>query len=220
MQKICDSPFVICVSENYIFVVLLGEDVYHTGGRLMDDSKIIELYNARNEQAIRVTEEKYGKYCFVIAKNILSIEQDCEECVNDTWLRAWNSIPPSKPNSLKLFLAKITRNLAIDRVKRESRQKRGSGELLVSLEELCDVVSDTDSVIDELTYKHLKESLNSFLRSVSERDCDIFVSRYFYVESVEFIARKYSISAENAHKILSRTRIRLKEYLKREGYDI
>lgn len=118
MQKICDSPFVICVSENYIFVVLLGEDVYHTGGRLMDDSKIIELYNARNEQAIRVTEEKYGKYCFVIAKNILSIEQDCEECVNDTWLRAWNSIPPSKPNSLKLFLAKITRNLAIDRVKR------------------------------------------------------------------------------------------------------
>lgn len=186
----------------------------------MEDCEIIELYNERNENAISRTEEKYGRYCFSVAKNILSDERDCEECVNDTWSRAWSSIPPSKPSCLRLFLAKITRNLAIDRVKSESRQKRGGGEVTLALEELGEVVSGKDSPLDELNYKLLVESLNCFLRSIAERDCNVFVSRYFYLEAVDAIAKKYSISTENVHKILSRTRIKLKEYLRNEGYDI
>ena len=186
----------------------------------MDDKQIIELYNSRDEQAIKLTESKYGRYCFSIAKNILSSDWDCEECVNDTWNRAWNSIPPKQPTNFKLFLGKIVRNLAIDKVKSEACQKRGSGELKLAIEEIGDVVSGEDSFEQNLEYELLVKCLNGFLRALPERECNVFVCRYFYIEKVEDIAKKYSLSITNVHKILSRTRIKLKEYLKAEGYEI
>ncbi len=186
----------------------------------MDDKQIIELYESRDEKAIQQTEAKYGRYCFGVAKNILSSEQDCEECVNDTYNRVWKCIPPKKPSNFRLFLAKITRNLAIDRIKRDSAKKRGNGEFELALEELGDVVSGKDTLESEIEYGLLVKSLNAFLNSVSKRDCDIFVSRYFYIESVFDIANKYSLREANVHKILSRTRVGLREYLRSEGYDI
>lgn len=186
----------------------------------MDDQRIISLYFKRDEQAIADTAQKYGKYCFSVAKNILPNEQDCEECVNDTYNKAWNSIPPQSPVNFKLFLAKITRNLALDKLKYESRQKRGLGESVLALEEIGEIVSDGESIMDALEKKALSEAINRFLRAIPERDCDIFVSRYFYIESTKKIAQKYSLSHSNVLKILSRTRIKLREYLISEGYDI
>lgn len=186
----------------------------------MDDQGIIVLYFSRDEQAIAETAKKYGKYCFTVAKNILQSEQDCEECVNDTYNRAWKSIPPQKPSNFKLFLAKITRNLALDKIKNSSRQKRGSGESALALEEIGDIVSDREDIEDELERKALAEAINRFLHSLSERDCNVFVSRYFYIESTEKIAKKYALSRSNVLKILSRTRSGLRKYLEAEGYKI
>ena len=186
----------------------------------MDDKQIIELYNLRDEQAIKHTESKYGRYCFSIAKNILSNEQDCEECVNDTWNRAWNAIPPKNPNNFRLFLGKIVRNLAIDKVKSESCQKRGGSEFTLALDEIGDIVSGDDTFEQNIEYEMLVKSLNVFLRSLPERERNVFINRYFYIMPIEDIAKKYSLSAQNVHKILSRTRIKLKEYLRVEGYQI
>ena len=186
----------------------------------MDDKQIIELYNSRDERAIKQTSLKYGRYCFSIAKNILSSDQDCEECLNDTWNRAWNSIPPKQPSNFRLFLGKIVRNLAIDKIKHDSCQKRGGTEFDLALDEIGDIVSDNNSVEQEFEYALFVKSLNSFLHSLPVRECNIFVSRYFYIESISDIAKKYSLTDANVHKILSRTRIKLKAYLKEEGYDI
>ena len=190
------------------------------GGDLVDDKGIIELYEMRDERAIRQTADKYGRYCFGVAKNILPSEQDCEECVNDTYVRVWNSIPPKKPSNFRLFLARITRNLAIDRVKRDVAMKRGGGEFALALEEIGDIASDDDTVEKDIEYSVLVRRINEFLRSISERDCNVFVSRYFYIESISTISRKYSLSEANVHKILSRVRVGLKEYLRAEGYEI
>ena len=186
----------------------------------MDERRIIELYFERDEQAIAETQNKYGKYCFAVANNILSNEQDSEECVNDTYNKVWNSIPPQNPNSLKLFLAKITRNLALDKIKRETREKRGGNNLELALDEISEIISDGESIESELESKEFMLSVNSFLRAIPKRDCDVFVSRYFYLEPTEKIAKKYSLSSANVSKILSRTRIKLKDFLKKEGYSV
>lgn len=184
----------------------------------MEDLRIIELYNQRNEKAIEETSAKYGAYCFSIANNILSDARDSEECVNDTWMKAWNTIPPQKPNSLKLFLAKITRNLSIDRYRSAGRQKR-RGEITAALEEISSFVPSED-VTDEMERQEFTRVLNSFLESLAPRDCSVFVRRYFFVEEVGVIAAKYGLSEGNVFKILSRTRGKLKDYLEKEGYSI
>ena len=184
----------------------------------MEDTLIIDLYFERNEQAIAETEQKYGKYCFTVANNILSNGQDSEECVNDTYVKAWNSMPPQRPSALKLFLARITRNLAFDKVKKETRQKRGGSNLTLALDEISEVVSDGESVEDEIEAKELMLSVNSFLRTLTARDCNVFVCRYFYLDSIDKIAEKYGLSDKNVSKILSRTRIKLREYLINKGY--
>ena len=186
----------------------------------MEDLLIIDLYFERSERAIVETERKYGKYCFSVANNILSNEQDSEECVNDTWSKAWSVIPPKRPNSFKLFLAKITRNLAFDKIKGETRIKRGGKELTLALDEISEIVPDSYYIEAELEAKELMETVNKFLRALPERDCNIFVSRYFFIESVDTIAKKYGLSTVNVSKILSRTRIKLKELLKKEGYSV
>ena len=186
----------------------------------MDDREIIELYNQRSERAIVETPKKYGSYCFSIAINILTNEQDSEECVNDTWVRVWESIPPNAPKHLKLFLARITRNLAFDRFKEKNRQRRGGGELTVALHEISEMLPGVDSAEASDEEKKFTESLNRFLRSLPERECNIFIKRYFYTESTKDIAKIYGLSEGNVLKILSRTRIKLKKHLESEDYKV
>ena len=186
----------------------------------MEDTLIIELYFQRNEKAIQETDKVYGNYCYKIADNILNNHDDSCECVNDTWLHTWNSIPPGKPNCLKLFLAKITRNLAFDYVRRNNAKKRGGDEVNLVLDELSEHISSRFTVEHEIEYKELVNAINAFLGTISKRDRCIFLRRYFYVEDVTVISKKYGISKQNILMILSRTRKKLKKYLEKEAYTI
>jgi len=184
----------------------------------MQDHQIIALYNQRDERAIEQTAQKYGSYCLSIAQNILRNMQDSEECVNDTWLQTWNSIPPACPTVLKTYVGRITRNLSINRYKSKNRDKRGGGEATLALDELAEVASmdqSTQRYVDHLVFA---ESFNRFLRSLPERDCNIFIRRYYHVDGVEAIAKRYGISKANVFKILSRTRQALKVFLEEEGF--
>ena len=184
----------------------------------MDDRQIIELYLNRDEKAISVTSDKYGKYCFSIANNILGDRQDSEECVNDTWLGAWNSIPPHEPSSLKLFLGRITRNISFNKYKENNRKKRGGGEVTLALEEIADVVADVSDVESELEERAFIATVNRFLGSLRERECNIFIRRYFHADSVKRIALSYYMTESSVSKVLARTREKLKKHLRSEGY--
>lgn len=184
----------------------------------MEDREIIDLYFQRNDRAIEETNQKYGAYCTAVANNILADLRDSEECVYDTWLRAWNTMPPKRPDYLRLFLGKITRNLALDIVKRQSRKKRGAGEYELALEELRDVTDTGYQVENELEKKELQRSINSFLHTLPERECNIFLRRYFYFELTKEIAGQYGIRESNVLGILSRTRQKLRTHLVQEGY--
>ena len=182
----------------------------------MEDQKIIELYWSRNEEAIRQTADRYGQYCYAIAYNILSVREDSEECVNDTYLDAWNSMPPHKPTVLSAFLGKITRRIAIDRWRQAHAQKRGGGEMPLVLEELHACVGSGDPAT-EMEFEELKSQIREFLQGLPERDRGIFLRRYFYVEEIPAIARRYMLRQSNVRLILSRTRQKLREYLEKEG---
>ena len=186
----------------------------------MEDAKIIELYNERSELAVAETEHKFGKMLFSIAMNILSNREDSEETVNDTYGKAWNSIPPQKPNCLKAFLAKITRNLSLNRYKEKMRDKRGNGEVVLALDEMDEFLAGTSDVVSEYEQKEFLAMLNRFLYSLPERERSIFILRYFYMDSTKDIAIAHSIKESNVLMILSRTRKKLKETLEREGYTI
>lgn len=147
--------------------------------RGMEDSAIIGLYWERNEQAIQETDVKYGPYCHTIAYNILENQEDSEECVNDTWLRAWNSMPPQRPNYLRLFLGKITRNLSLDVWKNKQAGKRGGGELALALDELTECVADTKDVEGALQAKELAETIERFLHTLPKRDRELFFAALF-----------------------------------------
>lgn len=184
----------------------------------MEDSKIIAMYWQRNEEAIRSVSKKYGSYCLLVAKNILNTYQDAEECVNDTWLKSWNTIPPQRPNYLQMFLAKITRNIAIDRWRTNTRKKRGSGEMNLVLDELEECIAASNDVEREVELTILGETINTFLHSLPSRESDIFLRRYFYIETTASIAKKYHLKESNVLVILSRTRKKLKRQLQKEGY--
>jgi len=186
----------------------------------MEDTKIIELYFARDEQAIVETDRKYGAYCFSLAKAILESVSDAEEMVNDTYLKAWNVIPPNRPKVLKLFLAKITRNLSFSRWRQLSAQKRGGGEMALVLEELESCIPSPVMVEDTVNAKELAETIRSFLDTVPSREQDIFLRRYFFVEESGAIALRYGMKPAAVLRSLSRTRAKLKQYLIREGYRV
>ncbi len=185
----------------------------------MTDSAIIEMYWQRNENAIEETNQKYGNYCFAIANNILSNKEDYDECVNDTWLKVWNAIPPKKPDRFRIFLGKITRNLSFDKYKRMNAEKR-KGEILHILDELSECVSGGNTTDEAVDMKVLGESITAFLRTIPARDRGIFIRRYFYAEAVGEIAKKYDVTANNVSAILSRTRTKLREHLKKEGFEV
>ena len=186
----------------------------------MDDNGIIQLYWDRNDQAIRATSEKYGHYCKAIAKNILNNEEDAEECVNDTYLNAWNSMPTHWPEQLATFLGKITRNLSFNKYKHNHAEKRGSGEIVLVLDELIDCVSDTDNVEQIIDRQELIKAINSFVRSLSTEKRNIFVCRYWYADSVSEIAKDYGMLQGSVSKILERTRKQLKTYLMERGFEL
>lgn len=184
----------------------------------MEDSRIIDLYFHRDPEAIAATEEKYGAYCLSVAENILQNAEDAEECVGDTYLRAWNAIPPQKPRVLKLFLAGITRNLAIDRYHAKNAEKRGGGEVSAVLHELSECIAAKSDVAADYEGRELGESINKFIKTLPERDGNIFLRRYFFTEPIAVIAEKYGLKENNVMVILSRTRKKLKSHLIKEGY--
>ena len=183
----------------------------------MEDNKIIELYFARNEDAISQTSYKYGHYCRTIAINILASEEDSQECLNDTYLQAWNSIPPTRPNSLRAFLGKITRNIALNLLEKKKAQKRGNGEVALILSELSECTGSLDSFTDELA---LSEIINKFLAALPEQSRKFFVGRYFYARSIREIARMYKVSENKVTVSLFRTREKLRTSLTKEEIDI
>lgn len=198
----------------------------------MEDENIISLYFERNENAITETELKYGSYCYQVAFNILRYREDSEECVNDTWMRTWNSIPPERPSCFKLFLAKITRNLSLDRYRRKTARKRGGESNLEYMDEILgelgecasegystlDCAAEISSVEDKVISDELGDIINRFLYTLAERDRYIFLMRYFYGKDIREIAKKCGIREDNTRKILFRTRQKLKSNLEREGY--
>lgn len=183
----------------------------------MNDNEIIELYWARNENAITASEEKYGRYCHSISYNILHNNEDAEECVNDTWVGAWKSIPPQRPNRLSSYLGKITRNLSINRFKQYTAEKRGLGQTEIVLSELEDCIpaeTDVEQLVEEMV---LVKALNRFLRGQPEQKRNIFIRRYWYLYPIREIAEVYSASESKITSLLFRMRNELKEYLEKEG---
>lgn len=186
----------------------------------MRDEQIVDLYFARDEQAITETDRKYGSYCFSVANAVLNDREDAAEAVNDTWHRAWNSIPPHRPVALKLYLAKITRNLAFSAYRARCAYKRGGGETELALEELAGCVSGTGTAEDVVNVRELGQAIQRFLEDCPQRDRNIFIRRYFHVESAGQIAARYGLKEDNVNKILSRMRKKLKNHLTKEGYTL
>ena len=182
----------------------------------MTDEEIISLYFDRSEEAIAATQRKYDGYCRSVIRRILGSSRDVEEILSDTWLKAWISIPPAHPDNLRLYLAKIGRNLALNRLRDGRASKRGAAADAV-LEELSEVLrgNSTEEIVDG---KELQKAVNSFLRKLPERDCSIFVRRCFYAESPSEIAARYGLRVNTVTVTLHRTRKKLREYLLKEGY--
>lgn len=186
----------------------------------MDDTKIVQLYWDRNEQAIPATADKYGTYCTSIAKNILGNREDAEECVNDTYLNAWNSMPPHRPSILSTFLGKIVRNLSFNRYKHNTANKRGGGELPVVLDELTDLVSGKDDVEQEINHKELVNVIDSFLDRLPADKRSIFISRYWYTDSISEIAVRHGMTDGAVSMTLNRLRLKLHNYLLERGFEL
>lgn len=184
------------------------------------DEQIIALYWKRDEKAIGETAVKYGGYCFTIANNILENTEDSEECVSGTWWKAWNAIPPQRPNFLKLFLGKITRNLAINLYKSQRTEKRGGQELTLVLEELAECVSGSETPELELQRKELISGINDFLESLPAEKRGIFLRRYWDGEKVMDIATRYRLTENNVSVQLNRMRKQLKGALIERGIEL
>ena len=182
------------------------------------DEEIVALYWSRNEEAIRQTADTLGHYCYTVAYNILGNTEDAEECVNDTYIKVWDSIPPQKPKLFKSFIGRITRNLALDRYDREHAIKR-SGNTDLALEEIGECLPENDGreMSDEIA---LRDAINGFLESLPEETRIIFMRRYWYLSPVGHIAGDLGLSTSNVKVILMRTRKKFKAYLEKEGISL
>ncbi len=186
----------------------------------MEDGEIVALYWERDDKAIFESDAKYGHNCRMIAHNILHNQEDTEECVNDTWLGAWHAMPPHRPEKLKFFLGRITRNLSFNKVKSKTAAKRDNGELPAVLDELYDCIPSPNTVEGEIEVRELERQINRFLNSLPERSCNVFVRRYWYVETIAEISERYDMTSSNIKVILFRTRSKLKDYLEKEGINL
>ena len=184
----------------------------------MDDEKIVQLYWNRDEQAIPATSEKYGAYCASIARNILGNPGDAEECVNDTYMSAWNAMPPHRPGVLSAFLGNLTRNLSLNRYKYNSADRRGGGEIPAVLDEMAELVSDPGGVEQEMDRRELVEEINAFLGKLSKDQRGIFVCRYWYFDPVYQIAARYGMTENRVSVTLNRLRGKLRSHLLERGF--
>lgn len=187
---------------------------------VISDEQIVELYWQRDEQAINETDFKYKRFLLSVAYNIVNDTSDSEECLNDTYLDAWNSIPPAKPTLLQAFLATIMRRNAIDCYKARKRQKRIASELTVALSEVENLVADEDDVYSEADAKELGRTISAFVRSLSDRRMYIFMSRYYFARPIKEISKLLNCSESTVNKEISAIKRDLFESLKKEGYDI
>ena len=183
----------------------------------MNDSKIIDLYFARDEQAISETQSKYDAYLRKVSANIISVSEDISECVNDTHLGAWNAIPPTRPNVFRIFLARITRNLSLKKLRAMYAEKRGGGESELTLDELESVISDGRRIDEGLEAEELSKLIEEFLSRRSEDDRRVFLCRYWYFDSIKDIAKRFDYTESKVKMNLKRTRDDLKSYLEEQG---
>jgi len=183
----------------------------------MEDNQILDLYRARNPDAILQTDQKYGMYCRQISFRILRSREDAEECVNDTWLKTWNSIPPQQPHHLKAWLAKVTRNLSLDRWEQAQTLKRGGGRTTILLSELSDCIPSDSSVEQAMNDRALSAAISKWLRSQPPKNRVAFVRRYWYADSVSSVAKRVGLSEGGTKSLLHRLRNSLKTYLEQEG---
>ncbi len=186
----------------------------------MEDERIVSLYWQRDESAIRETETKYSRYLTKIAYNILSDMEDSRESVNDTYLAAWNSIPPHRPGVLSTYLAKLTRRISIDRFRYRTRDKRKGSEYEVSLSELSDCVSGGNTTEEAVNVKLLADAIGIFLRLQSEEARNVFIGRYYFLDSVKDVAAYCGMTESKCKTLLHRTRLALKDYLVKEGFAV
>lgn len=189
------------------------------GGDRVDkisDGDIVQLYFDRNETALLRSQEKYGAYCYSVGYNILYSNEDAEECVNETWLKAWNSIPPKNPVKLGAFLGKITRCIALDRYKSSKRQKRGGGEMELVLHELDECIPDRSDTEEQTDMNFLREIIDKFLLELSQKDKAVFVARYYYAKPIKEISQQYGLNINTVKSSLLRSRQKMKRVLESE----
>lgn len=193
----------------------------------MNDQDIIQLYWDRNQDAIRVTEQQYGPYCQSIARCILRNSEDADECVNDTWLRAWQAIPPARPNRLSIWLGRVTRNLSLNRLEALQAQKRGGGQATIALDELADCLSENPvssaaapAPDDAAITKEIAVEISSFLRGEKPASRHVFIGRYYYFASIEEIALQTGLAKSRVSVLLHRTRQRLMRHLNERGFEL
>ncbi len=182
----------------------------------MKDQEIVALFEARIENALQITAQRYGAYCHSIAYGILRNDEDAEECVSDAYLRAWNAIPPHHPENLRTFLGKIVRRLAISRLEKQTAQKRGGGQMSLALEELAECLPSGDSLTEEVI---LRDTLDRFLSSLSPKTRVVFLRRYWYMQSAEEIAQSLQMNVGNVHVTLHRARGRLRDMMEKDGVE-
>ena len=182
----------------------------------MEDSRIVELYWDRSERAISETSDKYGKYCYAIAYHILADAGDADESVNDTYLGAWNAMPPHRPSVLSTFLGKITRRISINRWRERTADKRGGGQVPLALDELSEAVSP-DTPEGAVNARELA-AIDRFLASLQETERDLFVCRYWFLAPVAELSGKFGFSQSKTKSMLFRTRQKLKAHLEKEGF--
>ena len=183
----------------------------------MEDSKIVELYWVRNERAITETASKYGGYCYAIAYNILYDKGDADESVNDTYLGAWNAIPPHRPSILRTFLGKITRRVSLKKWRDSHRDKRGGSQVALALDELSECVPSNVRVEDEIMAAELSKKLNRFIAELPVTERQVFLCRYWYLDTIEQISMDFCFSSSKVKSMLHRTRKKLFAYLREEG---
>ena len=194
----------------------MKDENFNNGTKLLSDEAIIELYWRRDEKAIKETDVKYGKYLYSIAYNIVHDTLDCEECLNDTYLGTWNRIPPARPNAFQIFLSKIMRNVAVDKFRKKTADKRIPSELIVSLNEIEDSIPAENSV----EMMEIARILNEYVRSLSDIASFIFVCRYYYSDSVDKIAKMLKYSPSTVYRELAKIRNGLRERFEKEGISI
>ncbi len=184
----------------------------------MDDKNIVDLFWQRSEKAIVETDSKYGGYCFSIAYNVLANNEDAEESVSDTYMAAWNKLPPHRPSILATFLGKITRNISISRWRSRSAYKRGGGEIVLALEELDNCVDGTQDIEASSDARELSACLNRFLDSLPKAERDIFLRRYWFFDPIAAIAESYGFTQSKVTSMLHRMRGKLRKQLEKEGF--